>query len=116
MFYNCSQIKNCDDVWKCSESGYVFYGCKSLKGVISYDGEKTDATYANQTTGYFTKKKEVLLGDANGDGLINDANVAIVKEFIMSNEPENFVFKGADANEDEKVNVADIVIILNKKE
>lgn len=58
----------------------------------------------------------VIRGDANGDGVISDADVIAVKDYIMGNEPDNFVFKGADANEDEKVNVADIVIILNKKE
>ena len=56
-----------------------------------------------------------LKGDANGDGVISDADVIAVKDYIMGNEPENFVFEGADANEDGKVNVADIVEIVNKK-
>jgi uncharacterized protein YjdB len=34
----------------------MFTGCTSLKGAISYDEEKADVTYANPTTGYFTKK------------------------------------------------------------
>lgn len=58
----------------------------------------------------------VIPGDANGDGYITDADVIIVKEHIMGNEPDGFVFEGADANEDGKVNVADIVEIINKKE
>ncbi len=36
-------------------SSRMFYGCTSLVGAISYDPNKTDATYANYTTGYFTK-------------------------------------------------------------
>ena len=54
-------------------------------------------------------------GDANGDGVISDADVIAVKDYIMGNEPENFVFEGADANEDSKINIADIVDIMNKK-
>ena len=119
MFCGCSGLTTiyCNDSWSCNSSNNMFYNCPSLVGAISYDETKTDVTYANPKTGYFTKKnKVVFLGDANGDGVINDADVEIVKDFIMGNEPDNFVFEGADANEDEKVNVADIVIILNKKE
>ena len=37
--------------------GYsMFYGCTSLKGAIAYDDNKTDDTYANYNTGYFTLK------------------------------------------------------------
>ena len=32
----------------------MFGNCAKLKGAISYDSSKTDATYANWTTGYFT--------------------------------------------------------------
>ena len=37
----------------------MFSGCTSLVGAISYDPDKTDATYANYTTGYFTLKGNV---------------------------------------------------------
>ena len=33
----------------------VFKDCKSLYGVITYDAEKTDMTYANYETGYFCR-------------------------------------------------------------
>ena len=38
-----------------TSSSSMFDGCTSLVGAISYDPNKTDATYANYTTGYFTK-------------------------------------------------------------
>ncbi|MBS7408282.1 MAG: BspA family leucine-rich repeat surface protein, partial [Prevotellamassilia sp.] len=38
-----------------TSSFYMFEGCTSLVGAISYDPSTTDATYANYTTGYFTK-------------------------------------------------------------
>ena len=119
MFEGCFYLTTIysNDSWNCEQSERMFGGCTSLVGAISYDSEKTDVIYANPTTGYFTTKAAgVIPGDANGDGFINDVDVLAVKDYIMGNEPENFVFKGADANEDDVVNVADIVIILNKKE
>ena len=34
----------------------TFFKCENLTGAISYDSSKTDVTYANYTTGYFTYK------------------------------------------------------------
>jgi surface protein len=61
MFYGCSALTTiyCDDTWSCSYAymgGSMFNGCEMLKGAISFDSSKTDITYANPTTGYFTKK------------------------------------------------------------
>lgn len=41
-----------------TSSAKMFINCTKLKGVISYDSNKIDATYANYTNGYFTKEKE----------------------------------------------------------
>ena len=56
MFSGCSALETilCDNAWSCENSENMFYGCTSLKGAISYDSEKTDATFANPMTGYFT--------------------------------------------------------------
>jgi surface protein len=67
MFSGCSALETiyCDDTWSCEESSQMFYDCKLLKGAISYDENKTDATYANPTTGYFTATKKVYeVGDS----------------------------------------------------
>ena len=71
MFYDCSNLKTlyCNQKWSCDDSQDMFKGCTSLKGVVSYDSGKVDATYANPTTGYFTAVDQ---GDANGDGDITD--------------------------------------------
>ena len=120
----------------------VFYDCNELTSVIVERAEplQLDATEdffydrANATlyvpkgcvdaykaADYWKEFKNiveigsVIRGDANGDGVISDADVIAVKDYIMGNEPENFVFEGADANEDSKINIADIVDIMNKK-
>ena len=58
MFNGCSGLTTifCNDTWSCPYSTNMFKDCTSLVGAISYDENKTDVTYANPTTGYFTKK------------------------------------------------------------
>ena len=75
MFNGCSKLATiyCEKDWSYGLSYLMSYsmfnGCISLKGAISYDSEKTDVTYANPTTGYFTKK-------TGGDGKdLNDGDV-----------------------------------------
>ena len=46
----------CNDVWTSINSTDMFKDCASLKGAINFDSSKTDITYANPTTGYFTRK------------------------------------------------------------
>jgi surface protein len=114
MFYGCSTLKTlyCNDSWSCDNSQGMFTACTSLVGAISYDEAKTDVTFANPTTGYFTA---VAKGDANGDGEISDEDVKTAEGHIMGNKPTKYVFVGADSNGDGKINVADIVDIVNKK-
>ena len=52
---------------------------------------------------------EELIGDANGDGIVNDADVDEITKYIFGNPSSKFIFKNADANEDNVVDVADIV-------
>lgn len=59
MFKGCSVLKTiyCSDSWSPSYSFDMFKDCTYLVNKISglsYDSSKTDATYANPTTGYFT--------------------------------------------------------------
>jgi len=114
MFRDCSGLTTIynNEEWICDSSDDMFKGSTSLKGAISYDDGKTDATYANPTTGYFTA---VSKGDANGDGEISDEDVKTAENHIMGNKPTNYVFAGADSNGDGVINVADIVDIINKK-
>ena len=59
MFEKCSKLTTIysDETWNCSSSYRMFYDCLALKGAISYNSSKTDATYANPETGYFTYTK-----------------------------------------------------------
>ena len=59
MFWSSSALKTIyvSDKFvttKVSSGGDMFKGCTSLKGAIDYVASKTDYTYANYNTGYFT--------------------------------------------------------------
>ena len=58
MFKGCAALTTiyCNDAWTCLNSAEMFSDCVNLKGAVSYDSDKIDATMANPDTGYFTKK------------------------------------------------------------
>jgi len=61
MFRNCTNLNTIYVSDKFTTESvtygtYMFSGCTNLKGAISYDSDKTDYTYANYETGYFTLK------------------------------------------------------------
>lgn len=51
----------------------MFYKCSKLVGAIAYNSSKTDATYANWTTGYLTHKttSQSIKLDVSSDGSVN---------------------------------------------
>ena len=53
------------------------------------------------------------LGDANGDGTINAADIVEVVNKIMDNPSASFILEGADVNRDGIINAADIVGIVS---
>ena len=53
------------------------------------------------------------LGDANGDGKVNVADLVAISHYVIGQAPADFSFKGADANQDLKVNVADFIAVAH---
>ena len=65
----------------------MFYDCNSLKGAIDkYDGSKTDHTYANYKTGYFSK----LVGK-NGEEKIGATGETLSAEELTLADGKDFV-------------------------
>ncbi len=54
-----------------------------------------------------------IAGDANGDGVVNVADVVYEINFLFAGGPEPNVYEAGDANGDEEINVADIVYLIN---
>ena len=75
MFQNCSALTTiyCNDTWSCGKSFQMFSACESIKGAIAYNATKTDVTYANPDTGYFTRTNETYVPTLNAtDGRQNN--------------------------------------------
>ncbi len=47
-------------------------------------------------------------GDANGNREINSADLATTIDYAIGNDPQEFLFRAADVNKDQRVNVADV--------
>ena len=62
MFSGCAALTtiNSNTTWQCPESKDMFAGCTKLKGAVSYDKDKVDATMANPETGYFTAESTTV--------------------------------------------------------
>ena len=62
MFSGCAALTtiNSNTTWQCPESKDMFAGCTKLKGAVSYDKNKVDATMANPETGYFTAESTTV--------------------------------------------------------
>ena len=56
---------------------------------------------------------QVLLGDANGNGEVDKKDMIAVIKYILGETIENFDEKAADLNGDKKVNVVDLVKIID---
>ena len=54
-----------------------------------------------------------ILGDANADEIVDENDVNTVVEYLMKGKTEDLNFNNADVNGDQRVNVADIVEIIN---
>ena len=93
MFSGCSTLQTifASDKFvtdKVSGGDDMFISCENLKGFIDYisNRDKTDKTYANYTTGYFTK----LVGK-NGEKKIGAAGEALTTENLILEDGKDFV-------------------------
>ena len=90
MFSNCRNLTTIyvSDKFVINNKNYsLFFGCEKLKGAITeYDASKTDYTYANYKTGYFTK----LVGK-NGDEKIGATGESLATDNLVLDDDKDFV-------------------------
>ena len=123
MFMDCPALKTvyCSNDWSTStaQSGYMFYGCKSLvggKGTV-FDSNVINATYARpdggtSAPGYFTEKPTYLVGDANGNGEVEIGDVTSVLTLMATPEATGYNNQAADANGNGEIEIGDVTTIL----
>ena len=56
---------------------------------------------------------EATDGDVNNDALVDVADVTATASYILGDEVDPFIFAAADINADGKINVTDIVLLVN---
>ena len=54
-----------------------------------------------------------LIGDANGDGVVNITDVSVAVEYVLSGATDFIVMENADVNEDGYVNITDVSLIVD---
>ena len=54
----------------------------------------------------------LLVGDANGDGEVNVADVSAIAAYIVGHNPSPFYFENADVNGDGIINVGDVTALI----
>lgn len=54
-----------------------------------------------------------LLGDVNGDGLVNITDVVLLVEHILNIENPSFIRENADINSDNTINITDATLLVN---
>lgn len=119
----------------------AFWGCNGLISIYSYIDELFEIsmvfdipTLYNQTTlyvpigkvdayrntnqwrnfKYIVEMVPFKLGDANGDGEVDQKDIEAIADYIVTGNTENFIFDNADVNGDKVVNAADIVELITQ--
>lgn len=140
IFYGCRKLTEIKIPKSVERVGsYAFYGCYSLKHLYIYSNNVPntnesafDGAWINNATlhvpyesvetygkaepwRYFKNIVAIrIIGDANGDGIVDTKDINAVANYIMKGESVNgFNFVNADTNSDAKVNIIDIVAITN---
>jgi hypothetical protein len=90
-----------------TKEGYTFSGWSEIPETMP----------AHDVTVTGTFEKNIIMGDVNGDGVVNVTDIVATVNYIMEKPSDGFNKDAADLNGDGKVNVTDIVkmvsIIMN---
>jgi hypothetical protein len=83
---------------------------------LYYYSEKTGVDFEITDTGFSLTEEEeetVMPGDADGNGALEAADINAVVIYIMEGNFEGFKFENANLNDDDKVDAADLVLLIN---
>ena len=95
-------------------SNDMFYGCTSIVGQDGtvFDSNCIDATKAHYGTGGYLRKKQILLGDVNGDGKVTPADAIMILYHYFGVVQTDFIEAAANVNGDENISPADAIEAL----
>ena len=122
MFSGCSNLTTIyvADGWGLDDDAYggnMFDGCVKIRGCkgTTYDPAHVDQAYAHidggpSNPGYLS---DYLLGDVNGDGVVNIADVTDIIDYLLRGGDPSFNAVAADVNFDGTVSIADVTDIID---
>lgn len=89
---------------------FTMTGNVDVSSIVLKDVLLSDSRGANRDV---TVESAILIGDVNGDGLVNVTDIIGVVNYILNTPSATFVAEAADVNEDGIINVTDIIAIVN---
>jgi YD repeat-containing protein len=95
---------------------YTYDANNRLTKVVYDSGMTVEYGYdvmGNRTSKTVTIVKRVVIGDANGDGMVDVADVVAIVNKILDKASDSFVFEAADVNNDSVIDVSDVVGVVN---
>jgi surface protein len=103
-----------------TNSGSMFYDCTSLvggQGTTWNSSNPKDKTYAHidggpSNPGYFTEKNAFILGDVNGDGTVNIADVTALITKVLKGNTNASDCPAGDLNGDGTLSIADVTSLI----
>ena len=93
---------------------YTYDNLNRLKGVHFSNGVTVTYTYdalGNRTKKTVTSSSSQIIGDVNGDGLVDVFDVTQLIDIILQAEESS---PAADLNQDGIVDIADVIILVDK--
>ena len=104
----CSSTPGCDWEYGCIQWGWWYDWCYTYGYECTGGTYQVDNSYCDGETGYCQDAS--MLGDVNGDSVINVLDVVQIVNSILNSESYNHI---ADINNDASVDVLDVIEIIN---
>ena len=82
----------------------------TLTARFEYNPDSPDDPSSSQTD---IDNTTFIIGDANGDKIVNIIDVVMTIDFILMKNPVDFNFTAANVNKDETINIIDVVGIID---
>ncbi|MCQ2129659.1 MAG: Ig-like domain-containing protein [Bacteroidaceae bacterium] len=104
--------------WSSSNSKVATVDANGLVTIVG-EGEAiitaktTDGSNLSATCKITVPHVEVLLGDANADGVVDVSDITAIASFILGRQPAVFIKQNADANQDGYIDVSDITFVTS---
>lgn len=94
-----------------------FLAAKDEKGktVMSFTavGNNNQTIWGNKTTEFYGDPRQILSGDMNGDGIINIADLILLKSCLLEDQYSTKKNPASDINNDSRTDSLDIISMMN---